>query len=182
MGSPATHQDLRQLLHPSSIYPAPPSHCQAPGILGSLEPVKPSLKAPALQVLPPNDQEHQDLSTTVEEGRAKGLGLFFWDPTGMRTGQRPPLSQTQAGPFSCPRPHAQLLIPQPPLRGLPLALEGSGVRAAEPPYSQSQRQPARGPAASSRPLQPEPEGGAEGMLSVTWKGKLGQRRHFGSGW
>lgn len=122
--SQAAHQGLRQLLHPSSIYPAPPSHCQAPGIPGGLKPVKPSLEAPALQVLPPDDREHRGLFMTMEEGRAVDLGLLSRDPTGMSTGQSVRLSQGAGQPLPPPSPTCATAPTPASSEGPPLGLGG----------------------------------------------------------
>lgn len=73
-----THQRPRQLLCPLSIHPALPCPCQAPGLLGALEPAEQCLKVPASQVLPPGErgpvciptdgQEHHDPLTARRKG------------------------------------------------------------------------------------------------------------------
>jgi hypothetical protein len=55
-----------------------------------------------------------------------------------------------------------------------LALEGPGLRTAEPSWSY--RKLAGSPAMASGPLQPELEGRVEGWLFVPWKWELGQKR------
>lgn len=97
------HQGLCQLLRPLSIHLAFPHRCQAPGRLGALR----CLRAPALQVLPPDGQEHQEPSWPGgrAEPRAWGCSSRTLQLRALAR-EGPALAMAQASPSALAPPHA----------------------------------------------------------------------------